>query len=81
MFFNKISTPEEMERMKSLHDAGNVDELRTIAKEIIARQSGDGKTIAAKMEIVSNTSCSNLCLIKNQNFLPRRFLAVHRRFH
>ncbi|CAJ0588632.1 unnamed protein product [Cylicocyclus nassatus] len=50
-FFKKISKPEEMEKMKTLHEAGNDDEVRTIVKGIIGRLTGDEKTLAGKMEV------------------------------
>ncbi|KAK5971508.1 hypothetical protein GCK32_010845, partial [Trichostrongylus colubriformis] len=49
-FFKKIATPEEMEKMKTLHEAGKEDEVRSIVKEVIERQPEDGKTLAVKME-------------------------------
>ncbi|CAJ0588631.1 unnamed protein product [Cylicocyclus nassatus] len=51
-FFKKISKPEEMEKMKTLHEAGNDDEVRTIVKGIIGRLTGDEKTLAGKMEVL-----------------------------
>ncbi|VDL66208.1 unnamed protein product, partial [Nippostrongylus brasiliensis] len=51
-FFRKIATPEEMEKMKSLHEAGSTDEVRNIVKEVVGRQSGTEKELAGKMEIL-----------------------------
>uniref|UniRef100_A0A7I4YXI6 WW domain-containing protein n=1 Tax=Haemonchus contortus TaxID=6289 RepID=A0A7I4YXI6_HAECO len=49
-FFKKIATAEEMDKMKELHDAGSDDEVRTIIKEVIGRQTGHDKALAVKME-------------------------------
>ncbi|VDM82371.1 unnamed protein product, partial [Strongylus vulgaris] len=40
-YFEKISKPEEMDKMKALHEAGKDDEVRTIVKDIVGRQTGD----------------------------------------
>ncbi|KAK6044296.1 hypothetical protein COOONC_18199 [Cooperia oncophora] len=52
-FFKKIATEEEMQKMKALHESGSTDEVRTIVKEVIGRQTGDDKVLAVKMEAVS----------------------------
>ncbi|KAK6757894.1 hypothetical protein RB195_015613 [Necator americanus] len=59
-FFKKISTPEEMEKMKALHEAGNDDEIHTLLKDVIARQSGDDQKLSKKMQML----CTDVFAVK-----------------
>ncbi|KHJ89584.1 hypothetical protein OESDEN_10588, partial [Oesophagostomum dentatum] len=61
-FFKKISTPEEMNKMKELHDSGNDDEVRSMVKDIISRLSGDEMKLAKKMEML----CTDVFAVKHK---------------
>uniref|UniRef100_A0A0K0DRF2 Polyprotein allergen nematode domain-containing protein n=1 Tax=Angiostrongylus cantonensis TaxID=6313 RepID=A0A0K0DRF2_ANGCA len=49
-YFEKISNPDEVERMKSLYNSGKEAEIRSIVKNVVARLTGDDKQLAIKME-------------------------------
>ncbi|KAJ1362199.1 DVA-1 polyprotein [Parelaphostrongylus tenuis] len=49
-YFENISSPEEVEKMRSLYDAGNDAEIRSMVKNVVERMSGDDKQLAIKME-------------------------------
>ncbi|KAL6743745.1 hypothetical protein Aduo_016752 [Ancylostoma duodenale] len=61
-FFKKISKPEELEKMKALHEAGNDAEVRTVLKGVIGRLSGDEQKLAGKMEML----CTDVYAVKTK---------------
>ncbi|EPB68819.1 hypothetical protein ANCCEY_12086 [Ancylostoma ceylanicum] len=61
-FFKKISKPEELDKMKALHEAGNDAEVRTVLKDVIGRLSGDQQKLASKMEML----CTDVYAVKTK---------------